>query len=366
MGKVNCDFCGTAFSEADEKCPICGYARNHRRNTADNDLFLDDELDFLNEEQNLRRKNKPIFNYDEVNADEEDDSEEEYEEDDSYDEEEEEIEESGTNTVAIIILVIIIALLLLATGFVFLRYFLPNLMDAEETTIATTEEVTTIYEDTTMPTVPCQMLALTSDAAKLNWEGQPWLLHVTVSPENTTDELIYVSENEAVATVSADGKIVAVGEGETIVKIICGEQVIKCPVIVDYNMVIDETAEDVVPTMEIEESTDPAEETDTTEGIRETQPVDAAETTDTPAESESGEMVLKLKESDISLSKVRGITYELTLDCDLTADQVEWITMNSNVLLVKNGVITVMGPGTTKVIAKYNGQSVECIVRCVF
>jgi len=358
MGKVNCDFCGTAFSDADEKCPICGFARNVSGKTLAEDIMLDDEFDFLNEEE--PRKKKPIFDYDQVNTGNDDsyDDEEEY---DLYDEED---DEPKSNTFVIVFLVIIITLLLLGTGFVFFRFFLPNVKDTEELTLNTTEEILTTSEETTVPTIPCQMIALTSDAAELNQAGQPWLLHVKVTPENTTDVLMYVSEDESIATVTEDGKIIAVGEGETFIKIICGEQTIKCPVLVDYDMIIDETVEEAVPTMGVEEEADPSTPTNAqpeqeTEGKQETEK-------EAPEETVPGEIVLKLKESDISLSKVRGITYELTLDCDLAADQVEWITMNSNVLLVKDGVITVMGPGTTKVVANYNGQSVECIVRCVF
>lgn len=366
MGKVNCSFCGTAFSDTERKCPICGFSRKSESMQGNDDILLDDNVDFLNEEI-PQRKNKAIFNYDEVNADdeendEEDDEEEEYTED-------EEDEETGSNAFLIVFLVIIITLLLLATGFLFVRFFLPNLMGTEETTQMTTEEITASSEDTTLATVPCKMLAMTSDAAKLNKEGQPWLLHVTVTPEDTTDELIFISENESVATVSEDGKIIAVGEGETIIKIVCGNQTIKCPVVVDYDMVIDEPAEDGVPTLGVEDSQNPSAPADAAQQTDATEAGDAATELQTEASTETtapAEQVLKLKETDISLSKVRGITYELTLDCDIPVDQIEWITMNSNILLVKNGVITVLGPGTTKVVAKYNGQSVECIVRCVF
>lgn len=370
MGKVNCGFCGTAFDEMEEKCPLCGFARKSVTD-AQEDILTEDAFDFLKEADIPRRKNKPIFDYDEVNADDADDTDEDEEDEDEYDEDDEDEEEGPrSNTALIVILVIIIALLLLATGFVFFRYFLPNVMGAEETTLATTEEVPTISEETTLPTVPCRMLALTSGAAQLNQEGQPWLLHVTVTPENTTDELIYVSEDETVATVTEDGKIIAVGEGETFIQIICGEQIIKCPVLVDYDMVVEETGEEAVPTMGVaeaeEEASEPTEPSDETQPEEETEAENSEETEPSEEETEPGEIVLKLKEFDISISKVRGVTYELTLDCDLTPDQVEWITMNSGVLLVKDGVITVMGPGTTKVVAKYNGQSVECIVRCVF
>ena len=367
MEKVNCGFCGTAFLETAEKCPVCGFPRKIQNASKSADILLDEEFEFLNEEEPVK-KNKPIFDYDEVNADEEEEleKEEDYGEEDEADED----DEPKSNALVIVLLVILITLLLLATGFVFFRYFLPNIMGTEEPTVAVTEEVLpTETEEATEATIPCKMLALTSGAAELSQEGQPWLLHVTVTPEDTTDELIFVSEDESVATVSDDGKIIAVGEGETIILITCGNQSIKCPVVVDYDMIVEETLEEAVPPMSVDDAedvTESAEAAEETEGEVPEVEADTESGEALEAETVPGEIVLKLKESDISLSKVRGVTYELTLECNLTADQVEWITMNSNIVLVKDGVITVIGPGTTKIVAKYNGQSVECIVRCVF
>ena len=51
---------------------------------------------------------------------------------------------------------------------------------------------------------------------------------------------------------------------------------------------------------------------------------------------------------------------------DLKPEEVTWFTNNPNVALIRNGVVTALGPGTTKVFAKYGDQQVECIVRCNF
>ena len=117
MGKVNCGFCGTAFSDTEEKCPMCGFARNISKNTTEDDILLDEEFAFLNEEVMPKRKNKQIFNYDEVNAEEDEEQDEESDEYDSYDEDEEDEDQPRSNTFLVVILVIIITLLLLATGF---------------------------------------------------------------------------------------------------------------------------------------------------------------------------------------------------------------------------------------------------------
>ena len=162
-----------------------------------------------------------------------------------------------------------------------------------------------------------------------------WLLHVVVMPEDTTDEVTYLSEDETIVTVNADGRLTAVGEGTTNIVVTCGSQQIKCPVTVAY-----------APTTEPETTAAPTEE--------ETEP-----------ETEPSNTTLKLKKTDIQFGRL-GVYTTLELDCDLDPNEVEWFTSNSSVALVRNGVVTAMGPGIAKITAKYDGQEVTCIVRCKF
>lgn len=378
MSKVICDICGSTYSETADACPICGCSRNYALDTADEDLLLDEDFDFLRK-GNMGgksaasyppRKNKEIFDYDEVNPKEDYDEEDEDEDEYDYDEELDDEEEPRSNTALIVILVVIIALLLMSIGFVLFRYFLPNVLGEEETTVPSIVEEISTSEETTLPTIPCQMLALTSDAAELNAAGQNWLLHVTVTPENTTDELIYVSDDESIATVSENGTITAVGEGETVINIICGAQTIKCPVVVDYDMVIEETeAEGGVPGLDVEEEpqTSDATEVSGTSETTETQPEgenQAAEATDATEVTAAPDAVLKINKTDITL-RGWGTTYQLQLEGDIKPEDVEWITMNSAIAIVHDGLVTVLGSGTTSVIGTYGDQTVECIVRCI-
>ena len=74
-------------------------------------------------------------------------------------------------------------------------------------------------------------------------------------------------------------------------------------------------------------------------------------------------MALKLKQTDITFKKT-GVTFQLELDCDLKPEDVTWLTMNSKVAICHDGLITVLGYGTTKIVAQYGGQEAVCIVRC--
>lgn len=348
MSKIICEICGTAFQDTAECCPICGYAH---RSGAVEDLLADSPL--LERGKNPPsppapvKKHKEIFDYDEVNPQEPE--EPEYPYDDGENE-----REPRTNVLLVVLLVIIITLLLVATGFLFFRFYLPNAgsqppQTEPESAPVTSEQV----QDTTEPVIPCQSLALTSGVTELNREGQLWLLHVTVQPEDTTDLLVFRSEDESVVTVSNQGRLTAIGEGETTVYITCGEREIKCRVVVKF---LEETAptEQTVPQTTVGEEPQEPETTGATEATEETQPTEATET-----------VVLKLKEKDLS-SDVRGVSFDLTLDCDLKPEDVTWLTLDSRVAIVKNGTVTTVGPGMTKIVAQYQGQQVECIIRCTF
>lgn len=365
MSKIICDICGTTYPETAESCPICGYSRDFDlEEIMDEDFLLEDEeiLTYIKagkvSDGNENKKNKEIFDFDAVNEELED---EESEEEESGEDEEYE-EEPKSNTFLVILLVIIITLLLVASGFLFFRHLLPNFISAPEVTVpeaATTVPTETETVETAEPTVPCESLVITSDKADLNMEGKNWLLHVVVMPENTTDQLSFVSEDESVATVNAEGRITAVGEGSTNILITCGAQQIKYPVEVRYveETVSDENVTIPAPTVAETTETDPSAATEATEATQ------ASEAT-TPAESAPvlKDVVLKLGRTDISLTV--GYSFELPIDCDLTYEEIEWSVEHSFIASVKNGVVTALSPGTTAVIAKYGDQVVECLVRC--
>lgn len=365
MNKIICDICGTTYPETSDCCPICGCSRDISEQMLGEDL--------LNETAKGRSgKKKEIFDFDEVNAEPEDEEfeEEEYEEEEDYDEEEEE-ETPRHNTVLVILLTILIAGLLVAAGFVFVRYFLPNMGDKEEIPAQTTAAAEELPEATAELTIPCETLIISSGTvAELNAEGQHFLLHIKAMPENTTDKIIYISGDESIATVTEDGRITAVSEGETTIYISCGKSSIECPVIIQY---VEET---VPPTTEEYDEDDADYDEEGTLPVVEAVDPDETEKSDSdeediPAETEapapSGEIkpgiTLKLKKTDIML----GVYYQFTLelDCDLEQNEVQWSSEHPHIATVdENGVVTAVKSGTTAITAKYGDQTVTCMVRC--
>lgn len=352
MSKIICEICGTTYPETASHCPICGCSKDAAAEFLGEEAFLEETVvDSKTKGGKFTpKKKKEIFDFDEANSLLEDET---VEENNPYTEEEDEPvyeEKRGSNVFVVILLTILIVALLAAAGFIFVKYFLPSIRaDAETEPVVVTEAIAQTEAPTTEPRIPCQMLILSSGTAELNEAGQMFLLHVQPSPEDTTDTITYASADESVATVTADGKVTAVSEGETMIYISCGDIQTTCPVIVAY-------VEETIPETTVAEET-VAVETEPAE----TEPAETEATT--PALRT--DVTLKLKQKDISL----GVYYEhqLLLDCDLAQNEVEWRSEHPHIAKVnEEGVITAVKNGTTSIIAKYGDQEVSCIVRCSY
>ena len=357
MNKIICDICGTSYPDTADCCPICGCSRD-----AADSLLGEDLLEQSAEEtvQDSPRKRKEIFDYDEVNSEPEEESVTYAQTD--YDEEEDEAEEEEPrqNTLVVIVLTVLIALLLMAAGFIFVRYFLPNIGGKADAVPQTTQETELASTETTVLSIPCQELYIISGkTVELNEEGQMFLLHVKASPENTTDKILFTSGDESVATVTEDGKITAVSEGETVITISCGVSVMECPVTVKYVEETTAAATEAIETVATGETV-PEEANDATEAQS-----DAAASTEATAAAQTNlkNVTLKLKKTDIRL----GVYYEykLLLDCDLEQNEVQWSSEHPYIASVdENGVVKAIKAGTTAITATYGDQKVQCIVRC--
>ncbi len=367
MSKVICDICGTTYQDTADSCPICGSPKEFSVEELEGAAPQEEEAAAKAKagRAGSQRRNREVFDYDAVNVkDDEDDDEDLDDEEDAYIEEE---DKPKSNTFLVILLTILIILLLAASGFIFLRYIMPNLPGNEETTPSTAQtQPTEQTTETTVPTVPCQSLVVVNDTTpELCEEGQQWLLHVKFLPEDTTDTVTYISGDESVVTVSEDGRVTVVGEGQTIVRIICGTQMVEYPIVVDYSLAIPETTvSETIPEMEVDptgevtgatEATDATESTEATDGAGET--TEATEPSKAPSD-----VTLKLGKSDITLGV--GIQYQMPLNCDLKPEDIEWSIEHTYIARVDDkGNITTVGVGTTMLTAKYGDQEVQCWIR---
>ena len=357
MNKIICDICGTSYPDTADCCPICGCSRDAADGILGGDLLEQTAEETV---QDSPRKRKEIFDYDEVNSEPEEESVTYAQTDYDGEEDEEEEEEPRQNTLVVIVLTVLIALLLMAAGFIFVRYFLPNIGGKEDAAPQTTQETELASTETTVLSIPCQELYIISGkTVELNEEGQMFLLHVKASPENTTDKILFTSGDESVATVTEDGKITAVSEGETVITISCGVSVMECPVTVKYVEETTAAATEAIETVATGETV-PEEANDATEAQS-----DAAASTEATAAAQTNlkNVTLKLKKTDIRL----GVYYEykLLLDCDLEQNEVQWSSEHPYIASVdENGVVKAIKAGTTAITATYGDQKVQCIVRC--
>lgn len=340
MSKIICDICGTTYQDTADCCPICGCSRDAAASLLGDDLLLEEIV----EEPKAKggryssKKKREIFDYDEVNTELEEELLEE--EENPYDGEDEYDRGGGHNTFLVIFLTALIAVLLLAAGFLFVRYYLPNMGTKETVPSTTAPQIRETTVATTEPVIPCQSLVLTSGTAELSAEGQYFLIHVIATPENTTDKIVYSSADESIATVTEDGRITAISEGETVIYITCGSVQSTCPVVCRF----------------VEETT----EATTEDGVEATGETTSEEAT---GETTASNVTLKLKKTDIQLGVY--LEFQLLLDCDLEQNEVEWSSEHPHIATVdENGVVKALKDGTTSITAKYGNQEVHCIVRC--
>lgn len=184
--------------------------------------------------------------------------------------------------------------------------------------------------------VSCTGLAMETSLT-LTAQGQSQALHVTQTPADSTEALQFVSDKPSVATVSPEGVVEAVGPGQAVITVTCGQASAVCTVTCAFT-----------PT----ESTAPEVSTD------------RPEESTAPEESTGPVGQLSLSATDITLFQ-KGETARLTAG-SLTGSQLQWSSEDETVATVENGVVTAVGPGTTEIQAVYENQTLTCVVRCSF
>jgi hypothetical protein len=182
-------------------------------------------------------------------------------------------------------------------------------------------------------------LSLDNAVVALDEVGQTHQLGLQCTPEGTTDALLFVSSDPAVATVSEDGLVTAVGSGQAIITITCGEVVRECDIICWFQ----------------QETTMPA-----------TQPVETAAPTEAPAPTEAAVLTLDL--TDVSCF-ARNEVFNLYANLgeqSVGRSRITWTSSDPKVAKVEKGQVTAVGKGIATITAEYQGQKATCVVRCRF
>lgn len=329
MSKIICDVCGTSYPESATQCPICGCVRPADVNTVHIDV--DESAARPNgtytyvkggrfSKANVKKRNqgKPIANADPVPK-----AEKIVEEDNKQ-------SNKGFFIAVAVLLVAIVAVAI----YIAVRFLAPGLPDNTATTDTTISNTETTVNENTLAKVPCENIVISKPSITFEHAGAAIFLNITTTPVDTTDELIFISGDDSVATVDDEGRVTAAGSGSTTITVVCGSAKAECQIICIFG----------------DEATEPSTPTETTE------------TTEPTTQPVTGDAQIKLNRDDFTLSG-KGATWKL-YNGNIPADQITWSSDDEKVATIKDGVVTAVGGGYTTVYAEYQGEKVSCIVRC--
>ena len=311
MGKIICDICGTSYAETAKQCPICGCVRPGEVQAV-NDMRNQDGKSSGGytyvkggrfSKANVKKRTKARAAGTPVTPAEK--------------------EEGSSNTGLVITVIVLLLAIIGVVIYIALRFFGPIIGPAPDHTDPSDGIHNTVGEE-----VPCVGITVNTASVVLNQVGDGRLLSVSAEPKNTTDKIVFRSENEAVATVSDAGMITAVGSGTTRIIITCGDITRECTVNCQF----------------VDESTGVETEPSTEETVP--------------------EEVLRLNRMDITFS-AKGDSWVL-YSGDIDEDKITWSSDDDTVATFENGKVVAVGGGVTTVYAEYEDQKVSCIIRCRF
>ena len=331
MNRVICDVCGTAYPETSNQCPICGCAKVSTPASSDNAAEETTAYSYVRggrfSKKNVKARNQHSKSQDSGK--------------DRNQEPEEEKTNKGLVAVVIILLLAIVAVVIYI-GIQFFDLDLPTETTPNQTTLATdnTQPSDQPSEPSETAGVPCTNLLLSNGTLEFLGMGDKWTLRAEIEPAGCTEEVVFVSADPAVATISATGEVVAVGPGETVITATCGSVTVECKVVCNFPGASDPT--------------DPSASTG---------PVDPSFTfafNTRYKDEQTGYYDITLAPGDTW----RAYTNDLSVD----PEAITWVSDDTDICTVEKGVVTITASGNTKVIntkihAEYAGQSFTCIVR---
>ena len=196
-----------------------------------------------------------------------------------------------------------------------------------------TEEVS---EDLEMGT--CRELLLSQNELELEKEGAKFFLSASTVPEFTTDEIVFETLDETVATVSENGMITAVAPGETEILVTCGDISEVCKVICSFET---ESVEEPA-----DEETSEMEETDT-------------------VEAEEQLVALPSVSPDDFTLFYPGEEAQLTVKNVPDGAAVSYVSSNASVVTVtSSGKVTAVGNGQATITVTVGEEKLSVVARC--
>lgn len=184
----------------------------------------------------------------------------------------------------------------------------------------------------------CRELQLSQDEIILDEEGARFFLSAATVPVYTTDEIVFESADDTIATVGENGMITAVAPGETEIVVTCGDVSEVCKVVCDFELEI----------VEEEEPTD-------SEGTEENETTEQEEETVLPPSVSPDDFTLFYPGEEAQLS-VKNVP---------DGASVSYVSSNAAVVTVtNNGKVTAVGNGQATITVTVGDIALTVIARC--
>lgn len=299
---IICSICGTAYSEGEAKCPICGYANDARVPVAhvSHSVVAAGHKGGKFAKANVRKRNH----------------------------EKQHAQKSGTgnkhgkksNAGYVVIIALLLLAILTVFSYILLRFFIPNDFLYEGFNDQSVSQDSNVTEDndtqssteSATQSMECTAVLIPETTVTLTTVGSTYELQVTLEPSNTDDVLTFTSSDTTVASVSEAGVVTAEGEGEAVITVSCGAVSAECNVV-----------------CEIEKP-----------------------------------LVLALNRKEITFN-VEGQSWQV-YNGEIPVNEIIWSSDDNNIATVIDGKVTAVGEGNTMIYATYGDQVVSCMIDCDF
>ncbi len=305
MNKIICEVCGAAYPDTGNRCPICGCVRNTIPTTPVSQKKVDTDRNgdqrYNNggkySKSNVRRRKRQNFLRE---------FPKEY------------VKYIAVGVAIFLLFALLLGLIIRSCNNDGGKPPVEIGGTTESTTEATTEATT---EGTTEPLPtgkPCTSIVLSSQFVNLTEAGGTHKLTATLTPEDTTENLIFTTSDPNVVTVGDDGTLTAVNDGTATITVTCGSSVATCLV-----------------TVQIPEPTEPVRE-------------------------------YKINYTDVTLTigKAGYDRFSLYLrDQYGERVDVQWVASKDGIVKISGNTIKGVSRGTIKVSTTYEGKTYSCIVR---
>ena len=312
MSKVICDVCGTTYPETAAQCPICGSAKKSTAQTAVGSDRVE-EYAYVKggrfSKTNVRKRNNKGQELERRPAGSRSPK------------------KDSANTILVAIVILLVIAIIAVLGYMGVRVFLSGNQPGDDS-----QTGNPAVTDPTELSVPCTGISLTRPIIEFTAEGNAQLLSYVVTPTNATETVEFSSENPEVATVNEKGLVTAVGGGQTMITITCGNIQVQCQIICSFGDVSDPT-----------------------------------EPSDPPVIVPPGyELTLKFKEFTMSKTYPNPVNIYVSND-SVKATDITWTVDDPTIATVsEKGVVTAVGKGWTTIRATFGDQTASCKVIVAF